>query len=158
MERLEAESGQAGAVVIANRSAPTAAIVPILVYEDVGKALEFLSRAFGFKERLRAEWGGAISHAQMDIGDGSIMMGKQGGPFKVASGDTVSQYAHVHVENVDAHFAHAKAAGATILKEPEDMPFGVRQYTAKDIGGHWWTFSQNIRDVDPADWGAKVSK
>jgi uncharacterized glyoxalase superfamily protein PhnB len=143
--------------VIANRSAPTAAIVPILVYEDVGKALEFLSRAFGFKERLRAEWGGAISHAQMDIGGGSIMMGKQGGPFKVASGDTVSQYAHVHVENVDAHFARAKAAGATILKEPEDMPFGVRQYTAKDIGGHWWTFSQNIRDVDPADWGAKVA-
>lgn len=37
------------------------------------------------------------------------------------------------------------------------MPFGVRQYTAKDIGGHWWTFSQNIRDVDPADWGAKVA-
>ena len=143
--------------MIANRSAPTATIVPILVYEDVGKALEFLSRAFGFKERLRAEWGGAISHAQMDIGGGSIMMGKQGGPFKVASGDTVSQYAHVHVENVDQHFAHAKAAGATILKEPEDMPFGVRQYTAKDIGGHWWTFSQNIRDVDPSEWGAKAA-
>jgi len=126
--------------MMANRSAPTAAIVPILVYEDVGKALEFLSRAFGFKERLRAEWGGAISHAQMDIGGGSIMMGKQGGPFKAPSGDSVSQYAHVHVENVDAQ-----------------MPFGVRQYTAKDIGGHWWTFSQNVRDVDPADWGATVA-
>jgi uncharacterized glyoxalase superfamily protein PhnB len=144
--------------MIANRSAPTAPIVPVLVYEDVAKALEFLSRAFGFKERLRAEWGGAVSHAQMDIGGGSIMMGKQGGPFRVASGDTVSQYAHVHVEDVDTHFAHAKAAGATILKEPQDMPFGARQYTAKDIGGHWWTFSQNIRDVDPADWGAKVSR
>ena len=126
--------------MMANRSAPTAAIVPILVYEDVGKALEFLSRAFGFRERLRAEWGGAISHAQMDIGGGSIMMGKQGGPFKAPSGDSVSQYAHVHVENVDAQ-----------------MPFGVRQYTAKDIGGHWWTFSQNVRDVDPADWGATVA-
>ena len=65
----------------ANRSAPQAVVVPILVYEDVGEALEFLSRAFGFKERLRAEWGGSISHAQMDIGSGSIMMGKQGGPF-----------------------------------------------------------------------------
>ena len=144
--------------MIANRSAPTAAIVPILVYEDVGKALEFLTRAFGFKERLRAEWGGSINHAQMDIGGGSIMMGKQGGPFKVPSGDTVSQYAHVHVDNVDQHFAKAKAEGATILKEPQDMPFGVRQYTAKDIGGHWWTFSQSIKDVDPAEWGATVSK
>jgi len=144
--------------MIANRSAPSAAVVPILVYEDVGKALEFLTRVFGFKERLRAEWGGSISHAQMDIGGGSIMMGKQGGPFKVPSGDTVSQYAHVHVDNVDQHFAKAKAEGATILKEPQDMPFGVRQYTAKDIGGHWWTFSQNVRDVDPSEWGATVSK
>ena len=142
--------------MIANRSAPTAGVVPILVYEDVGKALEFLSRAFGFTERLRAEWGGSISHAQMDIGDGSIMMGKQGGPFVAPAGETVSQYAHVQVDNVDEHCAKAKTEGATILKEPQDMPFGVRQYTAKDIGGHWWTFSQNIRDVDPADWGAKV--
>ena len=42
--------------MIPNRSAPTAAIVPILVYEDVGEALEYLSRVFGFEERLRAEW------------------------------------------------------------------------------------------------------
>ena len=131
--------------------------MPILVYADVGQAIEFLSRAFGFKERLRAEWGGVISHAQMDIGDGSIMMGKQGGPFAAPFGETVSQYAHVHVDRVDQHFATAKAAGAIILKEPADMPFGVRQYTCKDTGGHWWTFSENVRDVDPAEWGAKVA-
>ena len=141
-----------------NRSAPSATVVPILVYEDVGKALDFLTKAFGFKERLRAEWGGSISHAQMDIGECSIMMGKQGGPFKAPQGDTVSQYAHVKIDNVEAHFARAKAAGATILKEPEDMPFGVRQYTAKDIGGHWWTFSQNIKDVEPSEWGAQVAR
>ena len=142
--------------MIANRSAPTATVVPILVYEDVGKALEFLSAAFGFTERLRAEWSGSISHAQMDIGDGSVMMGKPGGSFRVPDGTTVSQYALVHVADVDARYARAKAAGATIIKQPENMPFGVRQYTAKDIGGHWWTFSQNIRDVDPAEWGARV--
>ena len=76
--------------MIANRSAPSATIVPILVYEDVGKALELLSRAFGFTERLRAEWGGSISHAQMDIGSGSIMLGKQGGPF-TSGGDFLSR-------------------------------------------------------------------
>ena len=144
--------------MMSNRSAPKATVVPILVYEDVGKALDFLTRAFGFMERLRAEWGGSISHAQMDIGECAIMIGKQGGPFRAAVGDTVSQYAHVHVDDVAAHFARAEAAGATIVKAPEDMPFGVRQYTAKDIGGHWWTFSQNIRDVDPAEWGAKVRR
>lgn len=144
--------------MIANRSAPTATVVPILVYEDVEKALQFLTRAFGFTERLRAEHGGAISHAQMDIGECSIMMGRQGGPFRAPSDtSTVSQYATVHIDNVDQHFARARAAGATIVTEPQDMPFGVRQYTAKDIGGHWWTFSQNIRDVDPSEWGAKLA-
>ena len=140
--------------MITNRSAPAATVVPILVYEDVGRALEFLSAAFGFTERLRSERGGSISHAQMDIGDGSIMLGKQGGPFRAPEGTTVSQYAHIRVVGVDSHYARAASAGAIILKEPADMPFGVRQYTAKDIGGHWWTFSENIRDVDPAEWGA----
>ena len=143
--------------MVANRSAPKATVVPILVYEDVAAALDFLTRAFGFKERLRAEHGGSITHAQMNVGEGAIIIGKQGGPFRAPQDtSTVSQYATVHVENVDAHFATAKAAGATILKEPQDMPFGVRQYTAKDIAGHWWTFSQNIRDVAPEEWGAKL--
>ena len=93
----------------------------------------------------------------MDVGECAIMIGKQGGPFRAPQdSSTVSQYATVHVENVDAHYARAKAAGATILKAPEDMPFGVRQYTAKDPGGHWWTFSENIRDVPPEEWGAKT--
>src|SRR5688500_9015361 len=102
--------------MIANRSAPKATVVPILVYEDVAAALEFLARAFGFKERLRAEYGGSISHAQMDVGECAIMIGKQDGPFRAPlDSSTVSQYAAVHVANVDAHFATAKAAGATIL-------------------------------------------
>jgi len=128
--------------MVPNRSAPTAAIVPILVYEDVGAALEFLSRAFGFTERLCAEWGGAIRHAQMDIGGGSIMMGKQGGPFKAPSGDTVSQYAHVSVDNVDQHFARAKAEGAAILKEPADMPYGVRDCAFRDPAGNMLRFME----------------
>ena len=145
--------------MLTNRSAPKATVVPILVYEDVAAALDFLTLAFGFKERLRAEYGGSISHAQMDVGECSIMIGKQGGPFRAPQDSrTVSQYATVHVDDVDAHFRTAKAAGATILKEPQDMPFGVRQYTATDIGGHWWTFSQNIRDVAPEEWGARLAK
>ncbi|MCY0726071.1 hypothetical protein OVW19_30470, partial [Klebsiella pneumoniae] len=81
-------------------------VVPLLVYEDVAAALDFLTRAFGFKERLRAEYGGAISHAQMEVGECAIMMGRQGGPFRAPQdSSTVSQYATVHVEDVDAHFA-----------------------------------------------------
>jgi uncharacterized glyoxalase superfamily protein PhnB len=56
---------------------------------------------------------------------------------------------------VDAHHDRATKAGATILGAPTDYPYGERQYTAHDLGGHLWTFSQSIADVDPADWGGE---
>lgn len=145
--------------MLTNRSAPTATIVPILVYEDVGAAIDWLCRAFGFTERLRAERGGVIGHAQLMVGDGSIMIGRQGGPFRAPqSTKEVSQYVHVTVADVDRHFEHAKHAGAAIVHAPMDQPFGERQYTARDPAGHWWTFSQHIRDVAPEEWGAQVKK
>jgi uncharacterized glyoxalase superfamily protein PhnB len=62
----------------------------------------------------------------------------------------------VRVEDADAHHARAVAEGATILDQPTDHPYGERQYNAEDPGGHRWTFSQSIADVDPADWGGEV--
>jgi uncharacterized glyoxalase superfamily protein PhnB len=62
----------------------------------------------------------------------------------------------VDVEDVDGHCEHAKAFGAEILQAPENMPFGVRHYTAIDHEGHWWTFSQTIDDVHPSEWGATL--
>jgi uncharacterized glyoxalase superfamily protein PhnB len=59
----------------------------------------------------------------------------------------------VRIENVDAHHAKAVSAGVRIIRPPQSYPFGERQYTAEDCGGHIWTFSQTIDDVDPADWG-----
>jgi uncharacterized glyoxalase superfamily protein PhnB len=129
--------------------------VPILVYEDVGEALDFLCRAFGFSERLRAERGGVISHAQLSVAEGAIMIGRQGGPYQAPNGNEVTAYVHVAIDDVDKHFEHARACGAIIVTPLSNMPFGVRQYTAKDPGGHWWTFSQNIADVAPEDWGAR---
>jgi uncharacterized glyoxalase superfamily protein PhnB len=143
--------------VIVNRSGPRATVVPVLVYGDVEKAIDWLCGAFGFVERLRAPGpDGVVGHAQLKAADGDIMIGRQGGPFKAPQPDETSQYALVAVEDVDAHFARAKAFGAHIISPPEDMPFGVRHYTARDPGGHWWTFSQNIADVAPHEWGAVV--
>jgi uncharacterized glyoxalase superfamily protein PhnB len=139
-----------------NRSAPTATIVPILIYEDVGQAIEWLCRAFGFEERLRAERDGVIGHAQLTVGEGSIMLGRSGGPYRVPHTDEVTAYVHVSVDQVDKHFTWAKECGARILQPPTDMPFGVRQYTAEDHAGHWWTFSENVADVAPEEWGAQV--
>ena len=119
--------------MVTNRSAPTATIVPILIYEDVGQAIEWLCRAFGFSERLRAERDGVIGHAQLAVGEGAIMLGRQGGAFRSPQGNEVSQYVHVTVADVDRHFERATQAGARIVQAPTDMPFGERQYTVTSM-------------------------
>ena len=144
--------------MVTNRSAPAATIVPILIYEDVGRAIEWLCEAFGFSERLRAERDGIIGHAQLAVAEGAIMLGRQGGPYRVPHGDEVSQYVLVTVSDVDRHFEHAKRSGAHVVQAPTDMPFGVRQYSVKDYAGHWWTSSQNMADVAPQAWGAVTAK
>jgi len=144
--------------MVNNRSAPGAAVVPVLVYENVEQAVDWLCRVFGFKERLRAGApGGPVSHAQLWIGDAAVMLGRQGAEFRAPRPDEVSQYVVVHLDDVDGHYERARAAGATIVKPPLDMPFGERQYTAQDPGGHRWTFSQSVADVEPAKWGATVA-
>jgi uncharacterized glyoxalase superfamily protein PhnB len=145
--------------MLTNRSAPAATVVPILVYDDVATAIDWLCRTFGFSERLRFARDGVVGHAQLTVGDGAIMIGRQGGPFRAPApaADQVSQYVHIAVDDVDRHFEHANAAGVRIIKTPETMPFGERQYTAVDPSGHWWTFSQHVADVAPADWGATES-
>ncbi|HEV8370208.1 MAG TPA: VOC family protein [Pyrinomonadaceae bacterium] len=142
--------------MLINRSAPGATVVPILVYEDVTKAIEWLCNTFGFKERLRAGApGGSVSHAQLAIAEGAVMLGRQGGEFRPPRPNEVSQYVTVHVENVDEHFEHARQCGARILKAAADTPFGERQYTVEDPWGHRWTFSQSVADVAPEAWGAR---
>src|SRR5712664_3593908 len=133
--------------VVKNRSAPAATIVPILIYEDVGQAIDWLCRAFGFTERLRAERDGVIGHAQLTVAEGAIMLGRQGGPYRAPQGKDVTAYVLVHVDDVDAHCERARRSGAEIVSPPADMPFGERSYTARDHAGHWWTFSQHIADV-----------
>jgi uncharacterized glyoxalase superfamily protein PhnB len=140
-----------------NRSAPAATVVPVLVYRDVGAAVAWLCRAFGFVERLRVDRHGVVFHAQLGVGDGAIMMGREGAEFRAPRPGEVCQYVHVTVDDVDAHYARARASGADIVGPPADKPFGERQYTAVDPEGHRWTFSQHIDDVLPETWGATVA-
>jgi len=145
--------------MVTNRSAPKATVVPILVYEDVGAAVDWLCKTFGFKERLRmATPAGVVMHAQLEVAECALMLGRQGGEFRPPRAGEVSQYVTVHVEDVDAHFERSRRGGARIVSPPADQPFGERQYTAEDPGGHRWTFSQSVKDVAPEAWGAKVAK
>src|SRR5262245_51602142 len=114
--------------MVVNRSAPKASVVPVLVYEDVAKVVDWLCQVFGFTERLRAgPPGGTVSHAQLTVGESAIMCGRQGGDFTTPKGGGVSQYVVVHVDDVERHFERAKQGGARIVKPPADMPFGERQ-------------------------------
>jgi uncharacterized glyoxalase superfamily protein PhnB len=143
--------------VTVNQSAPNATVVPILIYEDVGKAIEWLCGAFGFAERLRAERNGIVLHAQLIVADGALMLGRQGGEFHAPRPGELYQYVHVNVPDVARHFAQAKRFGARIIEPPNDQPFGERQYTAEDPEGHRWVFSQHIADVPPETWGGKLA-
>ena len=62
----------------------------------------------------------------------------------------------VRVEDAESHCEKARAAGAQIPMEPTDMPFGERQYTAEDLAGHQWTFSETLADMAPEDWGGET--
>jgi PhnB protein len=134
-------------------------ITPYLLYEDVDAALTFLSKAFGFKEVLRYTGEkGYVNHAEMSLGDGRIYLGDPGDDYrnpKELGSATVDIY--VLVDDVDAHFERAKAAGAEIRDEPTDQEYGERRYGAVDPEGHYWFFAQPTREVAPEDWGAKVS-
>lgn len=136
-----------------------AAITPYLLYEDCASALEWLSNAFGFKETLRyTEPDGTVSHAEMELEGATIMMGDPGAHYRNPKrlGDA-SVTLYVLVDDVDAHFARAKAAGATITSEPEDTPYGDRNYRAEDPEGHRWMIAQRVRDVAPEEWGATTA-
>ena len=130
-----------------NRAMPGATVIPELAYANVGQACDWLCAAFGFTLRWRA--GG--HRAQLNVGDGAVVV-REGGPAPRDAAHSLM----VRVDDVPGHHDRAARHGAEILRGPTDFPYGERQYTAVDLGGHVWTFSQSIADVDPASWGATV--
>jgi uncharacterized glyoxalase superfamily protein PhnB len=129
--------------VISNRSVPEATVIPELPYPNVREAVDWLCNAFDFRERLQ-------------IGEHRAQLVYEGGAVIAIQGNRPGSTLLVRVEDAVAHHAQAAAAGAKILSEPEDFPYGERQYNAEDPGGHRWTFSQSIADVDPASWGGTL--
>lgn len=136
----------------------TQTVTPYVLYASCEEALGWLARAFGFEEVLRYTGEqGHVNHAEMKVGDGHIYMGNPGEGYrnpKQLGQDTVGLY--VMVDDVDEHYERAKAAGAEILRAPEDQEYGERRYDAVDPEGHRWYFAQRIANVAAEDWGAEV--
>ena len=127
-------------------------IFPCLSYRDAPAAMEWLTRAFGF-ETLMAVPGadGTIEHAEMKLGPGVIMLGseKKDSPRWLSPRhlDGMNQCIYVCLDEVDAHYTRAKAAGAEIMQEIEDTHYGSRGYMARDPEGHVWYFGTYLPET-----------
>jgi len=145
--------------VLKNRSVPADVILPHITYQNVADALVWLTKAFGFIEHYRyGEPGGRVDGAQMHLGDAWIMLNSaRPGSASPAQVGHDTQSLTVFVEDVDAHFAGAKAAGAKIVEDLHETEYGERQYGALDLEGHHWLFSRHARDVSPDEWGATIA-
>ena len=135
-------------------------IVPMVAYEDGVGAIEWLTRAFGFHENAAArhtDAEGRIGHAELDVGDGSVIFVAMPSPHYEGpkrhrdSCDVARRWLEnpwvvdglmIHVDDVDAHAERARAAGAAILRGPENVENVGRLYTAEDVEGHRWMFVQ----------------
>ena len=126
--------------------------IPSLAYKDNRAALEWLQHAFGFEpSEILTDADGNVVHAEMMHGDGVVMIGSEWADWTrspASLGGKNTQRVHVRVESgIDEHCARARQAGAKIVKEPEDQFYGERAYIAADLEGHYWTFSQPIRNI-----------
>ncbi len=128
-----------------NRSMPSGDVIPEIPYRNIAEAVVWLSGAFGFKERLRI----ADHRAQVSVGTGSFVAVQ--GNSEAGKASTM-----IRVSDIDSHYGTAVAFGARVFGPPETYPYGERQYSAEDLAGHRWVFSQSVADVDPADWGGKL--
>lgn len=134
-------------------------IVPFIGYEDATAAIDWLARAFGFEENRQARYeeGDRITHAELAFEDAVVYVSTPEGyasPLRVRGASELARRAYdnpwvidghfVEVDDLDAHHKRALAAGARILRGPEEPGVGYRIYTAEDPEGHRWMFGQRV--------------
>jgi uncharacterized glyoxalase superfamily protein PhnB len=120
---------------------------------DAARAITFYEKAFGARELFRlTEPAGRIGHAELDF-DGTVLMVSEEypeygimGPQSIG-GTSVS--IHLHVDNADETIERAVAAGAELLREPQDQFYGERSGTVRDPFGHEWLIGHNIEELTP---------
>lgn len=131
------------------------AVTPYLFIKGAASAIEFYKRAFGAKELLRlADPTGRIGHAEIKIGDSPIMLADEFPEMGVVGPQTLGgspMCLAVYVEDVDARYQQALAAGAKELRPVKDQFYGDRSGTVVDPYGHIWTLATHKEDVPPAE-------
>jgi uncharacterized glyoxalase superfamily protein PhnB len=129
-------------------------LIPYLYYRDPAAAVEFLKKAFGFEIRnVHKDESGRVMHAELGVGRSAVMLGPAHEEFGFREPSQLpARHGGVwcYVDDADAHCARARAAGATIVREPTDQFYGVREYSARDLGGQEWFFARTLSGQAPA--------
>jgi uncharacterized glyoxalase superfamily protein PhnB len=119
-------------------------VIPLLVYRDIERAHEFLARAFGFTPGLiERDESGDVRHGEVHAGRQVIWLHRVWEEQQWVSPETspaTTGELVVRVDDVDSHCERARAEGAEIEYGPEDQPYGVREYGARDLEGRRWAF------------------
>lgn len=123
------------------------AITPYLVVERAAKLIDFLAEVFDAEEIERfAAPGDRIGHAELRIGDSVVMLGDARGGHA-----PMQAMLYVYVDDVDARYQRALAAGATAVQPPTDQFYGDRSGGVKDAFGNMWWIATRIEDVTPVE-------
>src|SRR6476469_2028484 len=135
-----------------NRSAPPSSVTPVLTYPDVAEAVEWLTDVFGFVEHVRI----GDHRAQLGFGDGAIVVADASHGRAEPTSEDRTHSVLIRVASVDNHHERTRAAGARILNDPTTHMYGERQYSAMDLAGHMWTFTESVTDLEPEEWGGST--
>jgi len=127
------------------RPANTQQVIPFLTSPDIAASLAFLERAFGMETRFMHRQDGTVVHGQAGIGDAIVMLGMHRPGAKDQAAALGGSGILVYVDDVDAHCGRARAAGATIVADPQEGFAGSdRGYMAADLDGNRWCFATHV--------------
>src|SRR5919108_3964971 len=135
-------------------------VTPYLALDDAAAAIEYYTKVFGAKERVRMDGPeGTIGHAELEIGDSLVMLSDALPQFSARSpkelGGT-SATVMLYVEDVDAVVQRAADAGGKIEMEVADQFWGDRFGTVRDPFGHVWTIATHVEDVPPEEMAERA--
>jgi uncharacterized glyoxalase superfamily protein PhnB len=122
-------------------SGVTASIFPAMTFQDAHRAADWLERAFGFaRHAIYPNDEGGVAHGELRFGNGMVMFGSQRAPDPDNPWTMADIGIYVAVDDIDTHYAQAVAAGAEIVRPLQSTNYGAREYSARDLEGHLWSF------------------
>jgi PhnB protein len=136
-------------------------VTPYLHVDGAAEAIEFYSKVLGAKERMRMPGpDGKLGHAELELGESVLMLADEYAEHGALSPKSVGGSpvtVHVYVDDVDAVFQAALAAGATAVSEVEDQFYGDRSGQFVDPFGHRWSIATHVEDVPPDEMEKRVA-